>query len=89
MGITIQGRTYAGYVQNAVNNQIYNNTLWGNSVGANPYAEPAGAIGFGSLEFVQMYVGNVQGNVVENNIFWNDNGLLVGGTRYAKGCAGS
>ena len=54
VGITIQGRTYAGYVQNAVNNQIYNNTLWGNSVGANPYAEPAGAIGFGSLEFVQM-----------------------------------
>jgi uncharacterized protein YjdB len=71
-GLTIQGRTGAGFVQNATNNRVYNNTFWENGRGS------------GGAESVQMFQsdGNVQNNVIENNIFWNDTGLLYG-TRYA------
>jgi len=71
-GLTIQGRTGAGFVQNATNNWVYNNTFWENGQGS------------GGAESVQMFQsdGNVQNNVIENNIFWNDAGLLYG-TRYA------
>jgi uncharacterized protein YjdB len=73
-GVTIQGRTFAGFVQNATNNQVYNNTLWQNGNGAGGYA---------SLQFIQMDAGNVQNNVVENNIFWHDQGFAYGGLVYA------
>jgi parallel beta helix pectate lyase-like protein len=82
-GLTIQGRTFAGFVQNGVNNLVYNNTFWQNGLGANPYSNPAGALGFGSVELVEQDVGNVQGNIIQNNIFWDDNGLMQNGTRYA------
>jgi uncharacterized protein YjdB len=74
-GITIQGRTFAGFVQNATNNQVYNNTLWQNGTG--------GGTGYASLQFIQMDAGNVQNNIVENNIFWNDRGFSYGGLVYA------
>jgi len=73
-GVTIQGRTFAGFVQNATNNQVYNNTLWQNGHGTGGYA---------SLQFIQMDAGNVQNNTVENNIFWNDQGFAYGGLVYA------
>jgi hypothetical protein len=73
-GITIQGRTFAGFVQNATNNQVYNNTLWQNGHGTGGYA---------SLQFIQMDAGNVQNNTVENNIFWDDQGFAYGGLVYA------
>jgi hypothetical protein len=74
-GVTIQGRTFAGFVQNATNNQVYNNTLWQNGSG--------GGSGYASLQFIQMDAGSVQNNTVENNIFWNDRGFSYGGLVYA------
>ncbi|MEX2156222.1 MAG: Ig-like domain-containing protein [Gemmatimonadales bacterium] len=72
-GITIQGRTLFGFTQNATNNQVYHNTLWQN-----------GRSGSGeSIQLIQMDVGNVQNNVIENNIFWNDRGFAWGGLVYA------
>jgi parallel beta-helix repeat protein len=65
-GITIQGRTFAGFVQNATNNVVYHNTFWQNGID-----------GQESLQFIQMDVGNVQGNIIENNIFWHDHGFLT------------
>jgi uncharacterized protein YjdB len=68
-GLTIQGRTFAAFVQNAVNNQIYNNTFWQN--------------GGPSLQFFVNGVANVQNNIIENNIFWHDAGFADHGARYA------
>lgn len=67
-GLTIQGRTFAGFLQNASGNQVYGNTFWRN--------------GNASIQLVQRDAGTVRNNVIENNIFWNDAGLLDQGTRY-------
>jgi len=68
-GITLQGRTFGGFVQDATNNHIYNNTFWQN------HGE--------SVQLVQKDVGNVQNNLIENNIFWHDGGFSSEGARYA------
>ena len=67
-GITIQGRTFGGFLQNASGNHVYGNTFWRN--------------GNASIQFVQRDAGTVRNNIIENNIFWNDAGLLDQGTRY-------
>ena len=67
-GITIQGRTFAGFLQNASGNHVYGNTFWRN--------------GNASIQFVQRDAGTVRNNIIENNIFWNDAGLADQGTRY-------
>ena len=56
MGITLQGRTFGGFVQSATNNLIYNNTLWKNGNGTD---KSDGSVGFGSLELVVRDVGNL------------------------------
>jgi uncharacterized protein YjdB len=71
-GLTIQGRSFGGFLQNAVGNQVYQNTFWQNGVD-----------GYESIELIQMDMGNVQDNVIENNIFWGDVGFLWNGKRWA------
>jgi hypothetical protein len=72
-GITIQGRDdFGGVLQNAVGNHVHNNTFWQNGVD-----------GFESVELIQIGAGNVLNNIIENNIFWGDAGLLYDGSRYS------
>jgi hypothetical protein len=73
-GLTIQGRTAASFTQNATNNRVYYNTFWQNG---------RGGTGAESIQLIQKDIGNVSGNVIENNIFWHDTGLPADGTRYA------
>ncbi len=68
-GITVQGRTFSGFLQNASGNQIYGNTFWQNGVG--------------SIELVQRDAGTVRNNVFENNIHWNDDGFVDGANQYS------
>ena len=75
-GITLQGRTLFGFTQSATNNRIYQNTFWQNG------RRGAGG-GLESLQFIQMDVGNVRGNTIENNIFWDDHGFSYDGATYA------
>ncbi len=67
-GMTVQGRTFGGFLQHATGNLIYGNTFWRN--------------GRGSIELVQRDNGTVRNNIFENNIHWNDAGMLDQGTRY-------
>jgi hypothetical protein len=73
-GLTIQGRSSAGFTQNATNNRVYQNTFWENG---------RGGTGAESVQLIQKDVGEVRGNVIEHNIFWHDTGLPADGTRYA------
>jgi hypothetical protein len=75
-GITLQGRTLFGFTQSATNNRIYNNTFWQNG------RRVAGG-GLESVQLIQMDVGNVRGNTIENNIFWDDHGFTYDNATYA------
>jgi hypothetical protein len=68
-GISLQGRTFAGRVMNARDNQIYHNTVWG--------------AGSASILIAQRDVGTVQNNTIQNNLFWQNAGKADGSTRYA------
>ena len=63
-GITLQGRTFNSFTQNSVGNQVYQNTFWQN--------------GAESVQLLEKDVGNVQNNIIENNIFWHDAGFSYG-----------
>jgi len=67
-GLSLEGRTFGGRVQNARGNHIYNNTFYG--------------MGDAAVGLVQRDVGVVQNNLIENNIFWQAVGLADGSTRY-------
>jgi len=75
-GITLQGRTFASFTQTATNNRVYNNTFWQNG------RRVAGG-GLESLQLIQMDAGNVRGNTIENNIFWDDHGFSYDNATYA------
>jgi len=75
-GITLQGRTLFGFTQSATNNRIYNNTFWQNG-------RRVSGGGLESLQLIQKDVGNVRGNTIENNIFWDDHGFSYDNATYA------
>lgn len=75
-GVSIQGRALFGFTQNATSNRIYNNTFWQNG------QRKTGG-GLGSLQLIQMQMGSVRGNVIENNIFWHDQGFSFENASYA------
>lgn len=75
-GITLQGRTLFGFTQSATNNRVYHNTFWQNG------RRVAGG-GLESMQIIQMDVGNVRGNTIENNIFWHDQGFSYDNVTYA------
>jgi hypothetical protein len=68
-GLSLEGRSFGGRVQNARGNHIYNNTFYG--------------MGAAAVEMIQKDVGVVQNNIIENNILWQATGFAFGGTTYA------
>jgi hypothetical protein len=57
--IQLQAYTASGITENATNNQVYNNTAWGNR-------------GSG-VQVAQFDVAQVSNNTIQNNIFWGNN----------------